>query len=369
MTPLVSILIPAYNAERWIADTMQSALAQTWPNKEIIILDDGSRDQTLSIARRFASKEVSIVAQENQGVSAARNKAFSVCQGDYVQWLDADDLLSPNKIAKQMAAAEACESRWRLFSSAWGYFIFRPNKARFSPTPLWCDLSPIEWLLRAWEGIFHMNPATWLVSRQITDAAGPWDTRVIDDGEYCSRVILASDGIQFVPDAKVFYRVTGPGSASYVGKSNQKMEAQFLGTRLQIEHLLSRDDSTRTRAACVKLLQTRLRCFYPERPDIVTQAEQLAFSLGGELKAPSLSWKYLWIEKLFGWNLAKRARQAYNRRKTLTLIAWDKVLFQLEKRRNILFNVGTAEAGVETCHSRGASATVTSPKAGSFIQR
>jgi glycosyltransferase involved in cell wall biosynthesis len=342
MRPLVSILIPAYNVQTWLADTLRSVLAQTWPRKEIIIVNDGSRDQTPSIARRFASKEVSIVTQENQGVSAARNKAFSVCQGDYIQWLDADDILSPNKIAKQMEAAEACESRRRLFSSAWGYFMFRANKARFCPTPLWCDLSPVEWLVRAWEGNLHMNPATWLVSREITEAAGPWDTRVIDDGEYCSRVILASDGIQFVPDARVFYRITGPSSASYIGRSNKKMEAQFLGIRLQIEHLSSRDDSKRTRAACVKFLQTWLRCFHPDRPDIVRQAEQLALSLGGELKTPLLSWKYLWIQKLFGWNLAKRARQDYNRWKILTLIAWDKALFELERRRNGLFNVRTA---------------------------
>ena len=58
MAPLVSILIPAYNAERWIADTINSALAQTWPSKEIIIVDDGSRDDTLRVARKFASKNV-----------------------------------------------------------------------------------------------------------------------------------------------------------------------------------------------------------------------------------------------------------------------------------------------------------------------
>jgi len=105
MTPLVSILIPAYNAERWIAETIRSALGQTWPNKEIIVVDDGSTDQTVRVAQQFASKSVSIVSQKNQGAAAARNKAFELCQGDYVQWLDADDLLSPDKIAYQMRAA------------------------------------------------------------------------------------------------------------------------------------------------------------------------------------------------------------------------------------------------------------------------
>jgi glycosyltransferase involved in cell wall biosynthesis len=330
MTPLVSILIPAYNAEDWLADTLESVVAQTWPRKEIIVVDDGSSDQTPAIARRFSSKDVSIVTQQNQGVSAARNKAFSVCQGDYIQWLDADDLLSPDKIAKQMEAAEACESRRRLFSSAWGYFMFRPKKAQFCPTSLWYDLSPVEWMLRAWEQNLHMNPATWLISREVVEAAGPWDTRVIDDGEYCCRVILASDGIQFVPDAKVFYRITGPSSASYIGRSHKKMEAQFFGMQLQINHLRAQDDSKRSRAACVTFLQTWLGYFYPDRPDIVRQAEELAASLGGQLKTPQLSWKYIWIQKLFGRNAAKRIRQEYNRYKSSAKRFCDKTLFRLE---------------------------------------
>src|SRR5437899_5608475 len=212
MSPLVSILIPAYNAERWVASTIESAIAQTWPCKEIIVIDDGSTDQTLTVAGKFERKGVHVVTQPNQGAAVARNTAFSLAQGDYIQWLDADDLLSPDKIAKQVEAVEQSQSKRTLFSCGWGYFIFRAKKARFVPTSLWCDLSPIEWLLRRWEENLHMNPATWLVSRELTDAAGRWDTRLLgggtDDGEYFSRVILASNGIRFVPGAAVFYRET-----------------------------------------------------------------------------------------------------------------------------------------------------------------
>ena len=317
MTPLVSILIPAYNAEPWIAETIRSALGQTWPNKEIIVVDDGSTDQTLSIVQKFASKTVSVVTQENQGVCAARNRAYELCQGDYIQWLDADDLLSRDKIAKQMEAAEQSQSKRTLLSSAWGYFIFRASKARFVPTSLWCDLSPIEWLQRRWEENLHMNPATWLVSRELTDAAGRWDTRLLgggtDDGEYFCRAILASDGIRFVPDARVFYRIAGSGSLSYIGRSNKKMESLLLAMQLQIGHLRSVDDSERSRAACVNYLQGWLPNFYPDRPDIVKQLEQLASSLGGQLETPRFSWKYAWIKKMFGFAAAKHAQLSYNR--------------------------------------------------------
>src|SRR5690606_29679667 len=102
MPPLVSILIPAYNSGRWIAATIRAALAQTWCNTELIIVDDGSRDDTLAIAQSFASPRVKVISQENQGASAARNTAFEHSQGDYIQWLDADDLIAPDKIALQM---------------------------------------------------------------------------------------------------------------------------------------------------------------------------------------------------------------------------------------------------------------------------
>ena len=106
--PLVSILIPAFNAQEWIADSIRSAIAQTWESKEIIVVDDGSTDKTLRIARQFESECVRVVTQRQQGAAAARNKAFSLSRGDYIQWLDADDLLAPDKVAWQMAAAEQC---------------------------------------------------------------------------------------------------------------------------------------------------------------------------------------------------------------------------------------------------------------------
>src|ERR1700722_18018315 len=100
MKPLVSILIPAYNSEKWISDTLRSAIAQTWTHKEIIVVDDGSKDQTAAIARQFEADGVRVVTQKNQGAAAARNTAFGLSRGDYIQWLDADDLLSPDKISR-----------------------------------------------------------------------------------------------------------------------------------------------------------------------------------------------------------------------------------------------------------------------------
>jgi glycosyltransferase involved in cell wall biosynthesis len=335
MTPLVSILIPAYNAERWIAGTIRSALAQTWPRKEIIVVDDGSADRTLAVVRQFASRNVLIVKQQNQGAAATRNRAFQLCQGDCIQWLDADDLLSPNKIASQIAAAEECQDKRKLLSSGWAYFMYRPSKAKSIPTALWCDLAPLEWMLRKWEQGLHMQTATWLVSRELTEAAGPWDTQLMgdDDGEYFCRVLLASSGVRFVPDATVYYRITDSSRWSYIGQSNRKLEAHFLSRQLQIGYLLSMEDGERVRAACLKYLQMAYHnYFYPDQLALVKQSHQLAAMLGGRLEIPRLSWKYRWIQKLFGFAVAKRVRQHWNQYKSSVLRSWDKALFHLETR-------------------------------------
>jgi glycosyltransferase involved in cell wall biosynthesis len=331
MKPLVSILIPAFNAEAFIADTIKSALAQTWPRKEIIIVNDGSTDQTLRIARQFACEQLSVIDQENQGAAAARNRAFSLASGDYIQWLDADDLLAPDKIAKQIAKVESCRCARTLLSSEWGYFFYRPQKAEFIPTPLWCDLSPLDWLVRKLDQNLFMQTATWLVSRELTEVAGPWDTRLLsdDDGEYFCRVLMASEGVSFVPGARVLYR-RSPNSLAYIGHSKRKMDAHFISMQLHIGYLRSLEDSQTVRTACLKYLQRQLTLFYPERSDIIRQFELMARALGGRLKTPRLKWKYAWIRNVFGWKLAKRASTDLPLLKERFIRFLDKVLFRLE---------------------------------------
>jgi glycosyltransferase involved in cell wall biosynthesis len=328
MKPLVSILIPAYNAANLIADTLRSALAQTWERKEIIVVDDGSRDQTLLVARQFESRGVRVVSQENQGAATARNSLLALSRGDYLQWLDADDLLSPGKISLQMAAIESAPDPTKtLFSSGWAFFLYRPERARFVPTPLWCDLTPAEWLIRKMGQNLHMQTATWLTSRQLAEAAGPWDRTMLsdDDGEYFCRVLQASNGVKFVPDARVYYRASGPGSLSYIGNSRKKQDAQWVSMQLSIRCLLSYENSERSREACLRYLQNWVFFFHPERPDLLAEMGKKANELGGTLTPPPLSWKYAWIKTLFGWDLAKRARFFLPGVKWSVLRNWDKM--------------------------------------------
>ena len=173
--------------------------------------------------------------------------------------------------------------------------------------------------------------------RELAEAAGPWDTRLLgdDDGEYFFRVVNASNGIQFVPQSRVYYRITPTSRLSYIGRSDKKMEAQFLGMKLQIEYLRAREDNDRVRAACVTYLQTWLPVFYPNRPDLVQEAQQLAASLGGQLSLPKTPWKYAWIEKLFGFAAAKHTQLSYNQIKSSALRAWDKMMYAFERNDSL----------------------------------
>jgi glycosyltransferase involved in cell wall biosynthesis len=332
--PLVSILIPAFNAEQWITEALQSAISQTWPRKEVIVVDDGSSDRTVATALAFEPAGVRVVSQTRQGASVARNKAFSLSQGDYIQWLDADDILAPDKISKQIQIAAHCCSRRTLISSAWGEFIFRQQRAEFVPTALWRDLTPTEWLLIKLGQHVYMQTATWLVSRELTEVAGPWDTNLSydDDGEYFARVLLHSDGVRFVPEARVYQRVRGFASLSHLGRSDKKIESMFRAMELHVAYLRSLEDSPRVRSACVRYLQTYLVDFYPEKHHIIDRAKQLATELGGQLETPRLPWKYSWIQRVFGWGIAKSVQSLLRRIKWLAVMFWDKALYSVETR-------------------------------------
>lgn len=334
MKPLVSILIPAYNCQEWIADTLRSAIHQTWSRKEIIVVDDGSKDHTAEVARRFASKGVSVVTTKNQGAAATRNHALRLSQGDYIQWLDADDLLAPDKIERQLAALRESDSERILLSSAWAFFNYRPHRARFVPTSLWHDLSPVDWLSRKMGENLHMQTATWLTSRELAEAAGPWDTRLLsdDDGEYFCRVLLASEGTRFVPEARMFYRVTPSGRLSHVGTSDRKKDALLLSMRLHVQYLTSLEDSERARKACLTYLQTWYENFYPERPDLVAEVQKLAAQVHGSMAEPRLRWKYAWMKPLFGWKVAKWAQIALPLFKASLIRRLDKAMYRLEAR-------------------------------------
>ena len=119
---LVSILIPAFNVEAFLAESIESALAQTYRPLEIIVVNDGSTDNTLSVAQRYeggGEVEVVIVDQANTGLPGARNAALAVANGDFIGFLDADDLWEPDRTARLVAFLDAHAEFEAVTSDAW----------------------------------------------------------------------------------------------------------------------------------------------------------------------------------------------------------------------------------------------------------
>ena len=103
--PVVSVIVPVYRAERWIEGTLRSALAQTYANLEVVVVDDGSPDRCAELVAGVAATDsrVRLIRQDNAGLSAARNAGIAAARGRYVAPLDADDLWHPSKLEEQVA--------------------------------------------------------------------------------------------------------------------------------------------------------------------------------------------------------------------------------------------------------------------------
>jgi glycosyltransferase involved in cell wall biosynthesis len=320
MPPLVSILIPCYNAEKWVASALESAIAQTWSNTEIIVINDGSTDSSLQVARTFESQTVKIITQLNQGASAARNRAFLECQGDFIQYLDADDLLSPDKIERQIKLLCLEENIGHVAAGEWARFRNSQTEANFLPETVWKDMAPIDWLICSWEGGGMMHPAAWLVPRVVADKAGLWNESLSldDDGEYFCRVLLASEGVKFCKRAKSYYRSGITASLSGI-RTRHALESSLSAIELWTSHLLAQENSFRTQHACATSFQRFIYAIYPTFPDLVRQAEANVQALGGSNLKPDGGRLFQILTNTLGWRSAKHLQNQFYRLKSKSL--------------------------------------------------
>lgn len=210
--PLVSILIPLYNAQDYIATTLESSISQSYPNIEIIVVDDGSSDNSADIVKSYADKfsNIRLYHQQNLGAPRARNLAFEKSNGEYIQYLDADDLLSKNKIFSQMQKAKEYKYNPNIiFSSKFSYFINSIDDAKYYPQSIDHSYSSgIEWLIDAWSGGGFGAVMGWLTHRELIKKAGRWNETLKrnQDGEFFCRVLLNAKEVIMRDDIMVYYR-------------------------------------------------------------------------------------------------------------------------------------------------------------------
>lgn len=261
----VSVLIPMYNAEKYISATIENVLKQSWPDLEVIIVDDGSTDDSYALAKRYESSNVHIYKQDNKGASAARNFAFQKSTGELIQYLDADDLLSYNKIEEQVKLYSKVNNKEAVIAS--GILLFDGDVMQTIHIPqrqVCTDYysKPIDLLIGICSEKYIVQSSIWLMHRDLLAKVGDWNEQLTlnDDGEYFFRVVGKSSGVYFCPQGAVFYRNTPHSLSKQV--SQKAIESQLLATQVMAEVVRSLEDSKRSRAACVNFYMQYITRFH-----------------------------------------------------------------------------------------------------------
>jgi glycosyltransferase involved in cell wall biosynthesis len=304
--PRVSVLIPCFNAQKFIAETLESVLSQTWPNIEVIVVDDGSQDSSALEVERFASRGVRLLKQANRGAGVARNTALRASDGAFIQFLDADDIISPSKIETQLR--RLIEYPGAVASAEWGRFRDSPAQVCWNPEPVWQDMSPLDWLaVSRSEGLGMLFPALWLVSRQIIDRAGFWNESLSlgDDSEYFTRVILNSRRVLFCAGARCYYRSGARGSLSGT-KTFEGFRSAFRVIDLCETHVLARENSERMKRGTSLMWQHLAHACYPYHPGIAEQALERARRIHSVTISPDGGPAFRLLSRAVGWRAARK---------------------------------------------------------------
>lgn len=211
---LVSVIIPCYNAKRFLAETLQSVFLQSYPHTEIIVVDDGSSDGTAELIYGYADR-VRAEFGPNCGASAARNRGTALARGEFIQYLDADDLLTPDAVAQRVAAlqqtgSDVAYSDWqKLFETQPGTFEVCEHFTRRIE-----DVHPVPAV--ALMVHFWAPPAALTYRRTIVEKIGGWKEwlPILEDTRFLQDAALVGGKFVHAPGVGANYRVHRDASLS-----------------------------------------------------------------------------------------------------------------------------------------------------------
>ncbi len=317
MSPFVSILIPCFNAERWIEQAIESAIGQTWPHKEVIVVDDGSTDGSLDIIKRFGDR-IRWETGPNRGGNAARNRLLELAQGDWLQYLDADDYLMPDKVASQVAGLVTHAEADVLFGPVtieWHHG--RAMRVTQMPIPEPHD----PWRLLALWHLPQTGAALW--RKSTLEDVGRWlvNQPCCQEHELYLRLLMAGKHLTFHPTPGAVYRRFSNGSVS------TRMPALVRRERLKIEkrmedHLSAIGALTLQRQAAINQARFEIaRSVWNEDRD---EARAIFATIAGVASfrpnGPTAPLPYRLAYRLFGFEMAERIATA--KRRVTSLKPW-----------------------------------------------
>jgi glycosyltransferase involved in cell wall biosynthesis len=312
--PLVSICMPCHNAAPYVCQAIDSILAQTWPEIEIIVVNDSSTDGTGEVLSNYSSSKVKVLSADYGSAATSRNAALAMAQGEWIKFFDADDLLNSVAIEKQLLRLEGRHDT--VASSSWGRFIGNDlSTFRLNPQSVWRDMNSADWLVEAWRDAQPMmQPGMFLLHRTLLEETGGWDESLslIDDFEFFARVICHSTDVVFAADATLYYRSGLSDSLS--GKKSRKAAASAFHAIINgTGQLLARRSDLEAKLSCANVMQNYIYTFYPAYPELRAGMSARIAELGGsDLPPPGGPWFQL-ARRLIGWKVAKRLQKLAGR--------------------------------------------------------
>lgn len=309
--PLVSVCIPCYNCVTYLPAALESVYAQAYQNIEIIIVDDGSSDDTKAFLDTIRKERVKIYNQKNKGAAAARNLAFEKSSGTFIKFLDADDLLSPESINAQVKLISGKPGY--LASGRWGRFCKNDlSDLKIITEKVWQDYEGITWLIDSLivSGTNMMQPGIFLIPRELIMQSGTWneDLSLIDDFEFMTRVMINCKGVIFSSEALLKYRGGQVNSLSGQ-RSETHMISAFKAVQICTELILEKQNDKYSRLACANVWQRWAFQFYPEYKDLTREAEIFIQKLGGSTINIGGGDAFVRTSKIIGWKNAVALKQ------------------------------------------------------------
>jgi glycosyltransferase involved in cell wall biosynthesis len=202
-TPLVSVVVPACNVEATISDTIESIRGQTFQDFELIVIDDGSTDGTVRCLQAVHDRRLRILSYPNGGLATARNRGIAASRGEFITFIDGDDLWTPDKLERQVEVLQRQPEAALVYS--WTVFIDRQGKFLFAKEPMYFEGDVYAELRR---GFFVASGSNILVRKRCVEAAGNFDAALpaAHDWDFCLR-IAARWPIAVVPRYQILYRI------------------------------------------------------------------------------------------------------------------------------------------------------------------
>ncbi|WP_295632377.1 glycosyltransferase family A protein [Novosphingobium sp.] len=306
--PLVSVLIPCFNAAPYVGAAIESVLAQTYTPIEVIVVDDGSTDGSAGVVAAFADRGVALVSQAKGSAAAARNAALARAAGEFVMFLDADDLIDEGHVAALMERLEPGSRAVAM--GQWDRFTDAKAEAAFPERQGYHNASGIDWLCGEWStGAPMTQCGTFLIPRTLLHEVGGWDERLtlIDDFEFFARLLTTCAGVRFAPEARLFYR-SGHASGLSAQTSRKAAESACLALFLGTSHVLAARSDATTRRLSANMLKNFDYTFYPAFPDLRRKLAARMRELGESDLQPVGPPGFHKLRKWIGWRAAKRVQ-------------------------------------------------------------